>query len=50
MSTPEIPKKVLGKKPTTPAEFAKQQERIEKWLVERAADEAAEKLNPDDDR
>lgn len=46
MSRDQIPKDVLGPRPETPKEFEKQQERIEKWLVERAADDAAEKLNP----
>jgi hypothetical protein len=40
----EIPKDVLGKKPKTPEEYAKQQERIEKWLVKRAAERAAKKF------
>jgi len=40
----DIPKDVLGDRPETPEEFAKQNERIDNWLIEKAAEDAAKKL------
>jgi hypothetical protein len=40
----DIPKDVLGDRPQTPEEFAAQQDRIDKWLTEKAADDAAKKF------